>query len=99
MDTIYLVLFSFPKKQKWIYQSKNKTVCKAKRHDQSKIQTYCLNKRFNMSFHFTTQFNSYYMVYDGCTMETWLSLNDFEALQSKFIYMSAFRAELITGVK
>ena len=47
MATIYLVFL-----KKNIYQSKNKTVCKATRHVQSKTQTNCLNKRFNMSYHF-----------------------------------------------
>ena len=44
---------SFSKKQKYIYQSKSRTICKVTGHVQSKIQTYCLNKRFNMSYHFT----------------------------------------------
>ena len=49
MAAIYLVSL----KQKYIYQSKNKIICQVTRHVQSKIQTYCLNKRFNISYHFT----------------------------------------------
>ena len=37
----------------YIYQNKNKIIYKVRRHVQSKIQAYCLNKRFNMSYHFT----------------------------------------------
>ena len=43
---------SFLRQQKYLYQKKNKTICKAKRHFQSKIQTYLLNKRYNRSYHF-----------------------------------------------
>ena len=38
-------------------------------------------------------------MYDGFTIGTWLSLTDFEKLQNGFIHMSAFRDELIAGVK
>ena len=46
-------LSSFSGKQKYIYKSKNKTICKATKRVRSKIQTYYLSKRFNMSRHFT----------------------------------------------
>ena len=50
MATIYLVFL----KDKNIYvESKNKTICKVARHVQSKIQTYCLNKRFKLLYYFT----------------------------------------------
>ena len=51
-------LSSFCKKQKYIHQSKNKTIYKVTRHVQSKSQTYCLNKRFSISYHFTVSFSS-----------------------------------------
>ena len=51
MAAIYPVFL----KTKYVYQSKNKTICKVTRHFQSKIQMYCLNKKFNMSM--TSQFN------------------------------------------
>ena len=41
--------------QKYIYQNKNKTVCKVTRHVQSKIQLFCLNKTFRhvISLHYS----------------------------------------------
>ena len=50
--TIYLYLV-FLKSNIYIYQNKNKTNCKVTRHVESKIQTYYLSKRFNMSYYFT----------------------------------------------
>ena len=45
-------LFSFLKKQKCIYQSKSQTISQVIRNVQSKSKTYCLNKRFNISYYF-----------------------------------------------
>ena len=47
----WLKFFYFPKKK--IHRIKNETIYVATRNVQSEVQTYCLNKRFNMSYHFT----------------------------------------------
>ena len=49
-------LSSFPRKQKYICQSKKETICKVTRHVQYKVKTVARTR--NLTYHITSQFNS-----------------------------------------
>ena len=57
---------------------------------------YCLNKKINMSYHFTIQFYSYCMIASLWHRDYhWLILKHFKVN----LFMSTFRDELIEGVR